>query len=53
MRVVSNWQDPFSVVKGAEEHQKRFSRDDFLLAEFDNITKMMAIDLVSYVRMIF
>jgi asparagine synthase (glutamine-hydrolysing) len=48
MRLVSNWQDPLSVVKGAEEHQKRFSTDDFLLAELDDITKMMAIDMVSY-----
>ena len=47
-RLVSNWQHPLSVVKGAEEHQKRFSTDDFLLAELDDITKMMAIDMVSY-----
>ena len=48
MRLVSNWQDPASVVKGAEEHQKRVSTDDFLLAELDDITKMMAIDMLSY-----
>ena len=48
MRLVSNWQDPSSVVIGAEEHQKRFSTDDPLLAELDDITKMMAIDMVSY-----
>tara|TARA_B110001450_G_C17647998_1_gene492054 strand:- start:140 stop:2104 length:1965 start_codon:yes stop_codon:yes gene_type:complete len=48
MRLVSNWQDPSSVVKGAEEHQKRVSTDDFLLAELDDITKMMAIDMLSY-----
>jgi len=48
IRLVSNWQHPLSVVKGAEEHQKRFSTDDFLLAELDDITKMMAIDMVSY-----
>ena len=48
MRLVSNWQDPSSVVIGADEHQKRFSTDDFLLAELDDITKMMAVDMVTY-----
>lgn len=48
MRLVLNWQYPLSVVKGAEEHQKRFSTDDFWLAELDDITKMMVIDMVSY-----
>ena len=48
MRLVSNWQDPSSVVIGADEHQKRFSTDDVLLAELDDITKMMAVDMVTY-----
>ena len=48
MRLVSNWQDPSSVVIGAEHHQKVFSTDDSLLAELDDITKMMAVDMVSY-----
>jgi asparagine synthase (glutamine-hydrolysing) len=48
MRLVSNWQDPSSVVIGAEERQKAFSTDDSLLAELDDITKMMAVDMVSY-----
>lgn len=48
MRLVSNWQDPSSVVIGADEHQKRFSTDDILLAELDDITKMMAVDMVTY-----
>ena len=48
MRLVSNWQDPSSVVIGAEEHQKGFSTDDSLLVELDDITKMMAVDMVSY-----
>ena len=48
MRLVSNWQDPSSVVIGSEEHQSRFSTDDSLLAGLDDITKMMAVDMVSY-----
>lgn len=48
MRLVSNWQDPSSVVLGAQEHQKRPSIDDSLLAELDDIAKMMAVDMISY-----
>ena len=48
MRLVSNWQDPSSVVIGAQEHQKGISTDDALLADLDDITKMMAVDMVSY-----
>ena len=48
MRLVSNWQDPSSVVIGSEAHQSRFSTDDSLLAGLDDITKMMAVDMVSY-----
>ena len=48
MRLVSNWQDPSSVVIGATSIKRRFSTDDLLLAELDDITKMMAVDMVSY-----
>jgi len=48
MRLVSNWQDPSSVVIGVERHQNKFLIDDPLLAELDDIAKMMAVDSVSY-----
>ena len=48
MRLVSNWQDPSSVVIVAEHHKKVFSTDASMLAELDDITKMMAVDMVSY-----
>jgi asparagine synthase (glutamine-hydrolysing) len=48
MRLVSSWQDPSSVVIGVEEPNPPFSKDVFLLNELDDITKMMAIDIVSY-----
>ena len=48
MQLVSNWQDPSSVVIGSSEYPGRFSADNFLLSELDDITKMMAVDMLSY-----
>jgi asparagine synthase (glutamine-hydrolysing) len=48
MQLVSNWQDPSSVVIGSSEYPGRFSTDNFLLSELDDITKMMAVDMLSY-----
>ena len=46
--LVSNWQDPSSVVIGGLEHGNTFSADVQLRSELNDIEKMMAIDLVSY-----
>lgn len=48
MRLVSNWQNPSSVVIGPNEQHKRFSTDDPRLAGLNDITKMMVVDMVSY-----
>ena len=47
-RVVSNWQDPSSVVIGEREHSKIFSTDIQMLSNLGDIEKMMAIDIISY-----
>jgi asparagine synthase (glutamine-hydrolysing) len=47
-RLVSNWQDPSSVVKESKDSLKGFSMDDSAIADLDHITKMMAVDMVSY-----
>jgi asparagine synthase (glutamine-hydrolysing) len=46
--LVSNWQDPWSVVIGEREHEKIFSTDMQMLSDVGDIEKMMAIDMVSY-----
>ena len=46
--LVSNWQDPSSVVIGEGEHAEIFSTDIKMLSNLGDIEKMMAIDLVSY-----
>jgi asparagine synthase (glutamine-hydrolysing) len=46
--LVSNWQDPSTVVIGGREHEKIFSTDVQMLSNVDDIEKMMAIDMVSY-----
>ena len=48
IRLVSSWKDPSLVVIGATEYQNRFSMNDTFLTDLDDITKMMAIDMVSY-----
>ena len=46
--LVSNWQDPSSVVIGEGEHAEIFSTDIMILSNLDDIEKMMAIDVISY-----
>jgi asparagine synthase (glutamine-hydrolysing) len=46
--LVSNWQDPSTVVIGEREHEKTFSTDVQMLSDVGDIEKMMAIDMVSY-----
>lgn len=46
--LVSNWQDPSSVVIGEREHERTFSTDIQMLSNVGDIEKMMAIDMVSY-----
>jgi asparagine synthase (glutamine-hydrolysing) len=46
--LVSNWQDPSTVVIGEREHEKIFSTDIQILSNVGDIEKMMAIDMVSY-----
>lgn len=47
-QLVSNWQDPSSVVIGEGEHDRIFSTDVQLLSDVGDIQKMMAIDSISY-----
>lgn len=46
--LVSNWQDPSTVVIGDGEHDRIFSTDVQLLSDVGDIQKMMAIDTISY-----
>lgn len=46
--LVSNWQDPSSVVIGEGEHVKTFSTNTKMLSDMGDIEKMMATDVVSY-----
>ncbi len=46
--VVSNWQNPSSVVIGEGEHKSIFSTDIEILSSLDDVEKMMAIDMISY-----
>lgn len=47
-QLVSNWQDPSSVVIGEGEHDRIFSTDIQMLSDVGDIQKMMAIDSISY-----
>ena len=47
-RLVSNWQDPSSVVIGEHEHREMFSTNIQMLSDVGDIQKMMAIDTISY-----
>lgn len=47
-RLVSNWQDPSSVVIGGNEHDDIFSENIQILDGLGEIERMMALDLVSY-----
>lgn len=47
-QLVSNWQDPSSVVIGEGEHDRIFSTDVQLISGVGDIQKMMAIDSISY-----
>lgn len=46
--LVSNWQDPSSVVIDEHEHDKLFSTDINKLMCINDITRMMAVDIISY-----
>ena len=46
--LVSNWQDPSSVVIGEREYDSSFSTDIDKLTSINDITRMMAVDMISY-----
>ena len=46
--LVSNWQDPSSVVIEEREHDNLFSTDIDKLTSINDITRMMAVDMISY-----
>ncbi len=47
-KLVSNWLDPLSIIKDSKRIKINLSIDDPSLKDIDDITKMMAVDMVSY-----